>query len=217
MAVTGVRLKLQKLMGATIADRANWTYREIRPMPVPPSWTKGQKVVGDCSKGVQFLAKWAGAPDPMGNNFGAFGNSQTIWLHLRHVATAAELEVGDIVTFGLDGEDHAAMVMQADPDPMLWSFGHQGAPDMYRLSADRREKTFCRLPIVEPPPTAEDKLRAMTGYYAWVAWRLGEGPWKPYGPHNRLVRPDVPRLIPAAWWRRYTLFLLNRKKGNAAS
>jgi hypothetical protein len=51
--------------------------------------------------------------------------------------------------------------------------------------------------VVEPPPTPQDKLRAKTGFYAWVAWRLGEGPWQHYSPANKTVRPAVLRPDPA--------------------
>ena len=76
------------------------------------------------------------------------------------------------------------------------------------------EVTLCKLPIVDPPMTPQDKLRAMTGFYSWVAWRLGEGPWKHYGELNKTVRPDVPKRISAQWWVRYRQFLANRHKGN---
>ncbi len=217
MPPSGVRLKLQKLMAATLADEQahhDWTYHAVRPLPVPPSWKPGQHVTGDCSKGVQMLAKWAAAPDPMGNNFGVYGNSQTICLHLQHLAQPSELAVGDIVTFGPNGRDHAAMVLKAGADPLLWSFGHQGAPNSYRLSADTRVHQLLRLPAPAYVPTAEDKLRAETGYWAWVQWRLGEGDWFHYAPATATVRPNVPKLIPPAWWVAYLQFLANRKKGN---
>lgn len=211
------RVELERLMRATLADQAayhDWRYRAVRPSRVPPMWHPGQYVEGDCSKGTQFLCRWGGAPDPMKNGFGDFGNSQTIWLKLHHVATASELEVGDIVTFGIDGGDHAAMVLEPGSDPLLWSFGHQGAPNTYRLSWDHRPRQFCKLPIIDPPPTHDDKLRAMTGFYSWVAWRLGEGPWRHKGVAVAAVRPAVPKLIPPDWWRRYTKFLLRRRRGN---
>lgn len=215
--MSDVRGQLAKLMQSTIMDAENWTYEAVRPLPVLPMWTKGQHVISDCSKGVQMLCRWAGAPDPMDNGFGPYGNSQTIWLVLRHLDTVEELEVGDIVTFGVDGQDHAAMVMEAGSDPLLWSDGHQGAPNAYRLSDDHRPHQFCKLPVITSPPSPGDNLRAMTGFYSWVAWRLGEGPWKLRGKANRTVRPNVPTVIPADWWRRYVQFLARRKKSLSAT
>lgn len=49
---------------------------------------------------------------------------------------------------------------------------------------------------------------------AWVAWKLGEGDWQHYGPATKTVRPDVPRVIPPSWWKRYAQFLLARNQGN---
>ncbi len=209
------RQRLQALMQETLNDEklhGAWTYLAVRPMTPPLSWKPGQHVVADCSKGCQFLARWASAPDPMQNGWDKYGNSQTIWIKLHHLQNATDLEVGDIVTFGLDGNEHAAMVMQAGADPLLWSMGHQGAPNTYRLSYDRRPRQFCRLPIADPPLTPQEKLRLETGFYSWVAWKLGEGPWVHYGEANKTVRPNVPKLIPANWWKRYVAFLANRRR-----
>jgi hypothetical protein len=64
--------------------------------------------------------------------------------------------------------------------------------------------------------TAADKLRAKSGWYAWVAWRLGKAGWKPYGKANPRVRPHVPRAIPASWWRRTTTFLASASSDPSA-
>lgn len=56
-------------------------------------------------------------------------------------------------------------------------------------------------------------LRAKTGYWNWLAWTLGEGPWKGYHPSDRNVRPNVPKRIPLSWWAKREAFLFNRKKG----
>lgn len=219
MSLSPVRQCLHDLMAATVADEqthADWTYRAVRPTPVPSLWQPGQHVTGDCSKGVQMLSRWAKAPDPMRNGFGVYGNSSTIWAVLPRIAKT-QLEVGDIVLFGSDGRDHAAMVYQAGYDPTVWSFGHQGAPNFYRLSQDRREQSYRKL-MSDPIVSAKDaKLKAETGYWAWLAWRLGEADWQGRGPRNPSVRPNVPMLIPPDWWRRLTIFLANRKRGNAAT
>lgn len=214
-----VRQKLHDLMQATVQDEAarrDWFYRAVRPMPVPASWHPGQQIVGDCSTGVRYLCKWAGAPDPMDpehNSFNPYGNSQTMWLHLQHLGSRSDLLVGDVVTFGAWGSEHAAMVYKAGADPTVWSFGHQGAPEFYPLSYDRREQQYLRLPVTYTP-THDDKLRARTGWFAWVAWKLGEGDWRHHKPADPAVRPDVPRRIPVQWWARYVQFMANRKKAN---
>jgi GH24 family phage-related lysozyme (muramidase) len=57
---------------------------------------------------------------------------------------------------------------------------------------------------------ARAKLRTRTGYYSWLAWRLGREDWKPYGKQRRSVRPHVPARVPAAWWGRERAFLAAR-------
>lgn len=208
------RAELVTLMQETLLDeriRGDWTYRAVRPMPVPFSWRPGQWVTGDCSKGVQYLCRWAGTHDPMGRNYDPYGNSQTLWSNLQSLDQPNDLLPGDIVTFGYNGDDHAAMVLEPSADPVLWSFGHQGAPNTYRLSYDTRPKQYRRNPLPVHVPTPEERLRAMTGWFAWVAWRLGEGDWRTYGKLNPRVRPDVPKMIPPDWWKRYADFLRNRK------
>jgi hypothetical protein len=54
-------------------------------------------------------------------------------------------------------------------------------------------------------------LRARKGYFAWLAWTLGEGDWKGYGERNAAVRPAV-RKKAGSWWARRTAFLARRKK-----
>lgn len=63
--------------------------------------------------------------------------------------------------------------------------------------------THAKKPAPKPvaKPVAPAVLRARTGYWSWLGWRLGQAAWKPYGKTNPHVRPRVPRAVPAAWWR----------------
>jgi hypothetical protein len=215
VAAVGARDRLRRLMAATAADSSRWFYRPVRPQAVPQSWARGQTVTADCSKAVQFLCRWAGGiPDPMRSNWGPYGNSQTLWSLMQPLETRGQLQPGDVVVFGPDGRDHAAMVYAADADPLLWSFGHQGAPNLYRLSADRRVTAFRSLGLPAPPPSPAERLRAESGFYSWVAWRLGEGQWRAFGPQDAAVRPSVPAKVPAEWWGRLVAFLAARRTGN---
>lgn len=58
-----------------------------------------------------------------------------------------------------------------------------------------------------------DTLRSRSGWPAWVAWRLAEGGWKPYGKANPKVRPRSPRLIPPSWWARLAKHLASAPPG----
>lgn len=51
------------------------------------------------------------------------------------------------------------------------------------------------------PLTKAQKLRAKTGYWSWLAWHFGQGAWRGYKPAAPIVRPHVPKVIPAAWWK----------------
>lgn len=215
-----IRNRLESLMQETLRDQerfGNWRYWDFRPRPVPSDYKTGMKVIGDCSKGVQFLCKWGGAPDPMGLNYGPYGNSQTLCFHLEHAPYASDLEIGDVVTFGWNGNEHAAMVLEPGLDPLLWSFGHQGAPNTVRLSTDHRYHQYRKLPIGPFVVSPQQVLRDKTGWFSWVAWRLGEGDWAAYDPKDPKVRPSVPNPPPVKWWVELAKFLANRSKGNKQS
>lgn len=208
----------------TVADEqvyGDWTYHAVRPCYMPTvarHWQARTKVVGDCSKGCQFVSWWSPpAPDPMGQQWGPNGNSQTLWMNCQHLDHPSELLVGDFVTFGYDGSEHAACVLEAGNDPLLWSFGHPGSPNTYRLSQDRRPQQYLRNPLPDYRPTPDDRLRARTGWFAWMAWYQGEGDWRHHPARDKRVRPNVPRLIPPAWWKRRAQFLLRRNTGTKLS
>jgi hypothetical protein len=219
-----VRSNLGTLMDATVADEVAhhlWDYHAVRPMYVPAAWAPGDDEEGDCSKGVQYVCRWEGSVhDPMGMDWGPYGNSTTICLHLTHLDSLADVRVGDIVTFGLHGDEHAAMVRGLVKrngkvvDLNLWSFGHQGAPNFYLLSQDGREYQLLRvrLAIHAHAKTPPSVLRAKTGYWSWRQWRLGTGAWHGYGKRDRDVRPNVPHRIPAAWWKRFAQSLPKQRK-----
>lgn len=59
----------------------------------------------------------------------------------------------------------------------------------------------------KPVPAAVARLRAKTGYYAWLSWYLGREGWKRYGPHNPKVRPHVAVTVAKGWWRREAAFV----------
>lgn len=223
------RAKLVQLMNATARDQAAhslWTYLAVRPQAIPMSWKAGQRVVVDCSDGCRALARWAGIhDDPAGNGYASFGNSSSIWVHLHH-APLELAQPGDIFTFGYyAGEKHACMALDAGGNPRVWNMGRPGQPEIRRLSDEIAAHrgmtvTLCKLNAPDPPPTTQDLLRAHTDFWSWLAWSLGEGPWKPYGASNPKVRPNVGKVIAVAhptWWARRAQFVGARNKGNKAT
>lgn len=217
-----VRAALAVTMRASLADQEvhhDWTYAAVRPLSYPGKQGAGYPVGNkrsDCSWGVRLNCWWTkDTPDPMLAGFNDSGNSSTLCARLVHVETASELEVGDIITIGVNGGEHACQVLIAGSDPTVWSDGHQGAPNSFPISADTRwPKQYLRLPLPDVPETPKEKLREKTGYWAWMQWLLGEGSWRNYLPKEADVRPNVPRVIPTSWWLARAKYLLARKKGN---
>lgn len=224
------RSALVTLMAATVASqqaRHNWRYRPVRPQEVTLTLNDlvSELVDADCSDGVRCLCHAVGVKDdPAGTGYQPYGNSSSIWAHLHHISLTAA-QPCDIVTFGrYSGESHALMLWEkygtGDAEWWCWNHGATGQPAKRRLLDEIAAHagmavTVCRLNVQDPKPTPEDELRAMTGFYSWLAWQLGEGPWKRYGPENRAVRPNVPKVIPnPSWWARRAQFLSNRKKAN---
>lgn len=226
-AAVNYRSAMAAVMKQTVDDEAkygNATYAAVRPQTVLASYTSGEKWEADCSDGCRSVAHIAKLPDdPAGNNWADFGNSSSIWTHLHTDLPITAAEIGDIFTLGFStGEAHACMAYDVtDPsDPVVWNMGTEGQPVFRKLSQEiaghpGMTVTLCKInlpPVPVPPAVAH--LRAQTGFYSWLAWVLGESDWRTYGKKNKNVRPNVPRVIPAAWWTRYAVFLKNRKKPN---
>ena len=225
MALAPERQRLVELMAATVNDQAhhrNWRYRAVRPQAILPHYIQAGYVEADCSDGCRDLCRWANIPDPAGNVYAPYGNSSSIWAHLPHISLS-DAQPGDIVTFGYRyGEKHACMLWEhVNGEWLVWNMGRPGQPAKRRLADEiaahaGMAMTVCQLPIKDLPPTPQQLLRQRTGFYSWLAWQLGEGPWRHYAPKTLAVRPNVPKVIPLAWWLRRKQFLLNRKRGNKA-
>ena len=216
--MTTVRDKMEAKMRETLIDNArfhDWVYAAIRPLSVPHTWKPGQRVIADCSKGCQYIAHWGDAPDPMGRHFDPYGNSTTMTAHLPHLDHPSELQVGDYITFGFYGSEHAAIVLERGSDPLLWSMGHPGAPNTYRLSADHRVHYLLHNPTPKAPLTPKEKLRLKKGFWAWYQWSLGLGHWHHYGKKNKSVKTIVPKRIPLRWWKHRARLLMLRRKMQA--
>lgn len=230
MTLAPERVRIVDLIDKTCADQARLhrdVYGFFRPQTIPRVYVPGMKLVLDCSDYVRFICCASGVvDDPAGNDYADYGNSASIWVHLHQHIDLADALPGDIPLWGYSmGEKHASILHSFDAQTQQWkvgNFGEQGQPIIDWLAQEQAAHrgmtmTICRLHAPAPPPTPEDKLRALTGFYSWVAWKLGEGPWKGYKPADKTVRPNVPKVISPAWWKHYTVFLANRKKGNPSA
>lgn len=86
--------------------------------------------------------------------------------------------------------------------------GHHDPGTGYPLAAlIKMTAAYAGTPQVTPAVRA---LRARAGYWAWLAWSLGEKPWQGYRAFTAAVRPHVPKLIPDVWWTRRAAFVGSR-------
>lgn len=82
----------------------------------------GAQWTPDCRASVLWVCKWSGWKSPTG--MGWIGNSESMWRHLPHFSNVADCGHGTIVTYGPQGDEHVAMVIQPDGDnPWLMSHG----------------------------------------------------------------------------------------------
>ena len=104
----------------------------------------GGSIMFDCSQAVTQLCKWTGLDDPNGLGYKWPGYTGTLLQHLAHYSDPAGAGIGAIVVYGPGTGEHASMVFEHGSDPLLWSHGFEGGPQLIRLSAQRR---YHRAPV----------------------------------------------------------------------
>jgi hypothetical protein len=149
-----------------VNHRAEMTYAEIRPMPSINNAAGNYHWTGDCSSWVTQVYKWAGAPDPMGNAYNGYGNTQTLTGRGRQISLG-NVRPGDVVVydaFGPLSNQHTAIVVEAGPDPLCSSMGKQGDPHLVHVSEDGRPPTYLRFVTTIPdPPVKPHSVAAVLG------------------------------------------------------
>ena len=205
-----------------IAHESQIHYRQARPMEDVRSSSRLKMLPrwADCSEFVTDGYAYAGAPDPNGLNYSGAGYTGTLLTHGAKISQSSLLP-GDLVVFGRSPGVHVCGVLAAGVDPLLASHGQEAGPIKISLSVEKKyhagETVTCLRTLPRPQPKAPLKvtpgtLRARTGYWAWLCWRIAEGDWKPYGRRNALVRPHVAKKTSASWWARSRKFLAARKE-----
>ena len=150
------RDELVALANKSVAQHANFTYAEIRPMKL----TKTGPWIGDCSTFVTWLYWMCGLPDPNGLNYNGTGYTGTLLSHGTKIPLA-EVQPGDVIVYGPGTGWHTAIVVEAGPDPMTVSMGQQGDPSRVRVSQDGRlPQTFLRFIPADAKPSAPAKPAA---------------------------------------------------------
>jgi hypothetical protein len=143
MATEDCRAHALAIMNWLIAMRDHIHYAQARPMATASFYEQdlvtlfkgGHTIAPDCSEMITDVCRWAGLHDPNGMGFNGFGNSASMWDHLPHYTNPSKAHVGAIVVFGQGGSQHAAMIKEPSPDPILFSHGSASGPISVSLSA----------------------------------------------------------------------------------
>lgn len=106
----------------------------------------GKHLMMDCSQGITSLYKWACLEDPSGPhyNFKFAGYTGSLLAYLPHYSDPKKARTGAIVIYGAGTGEHASLVFEPGKDPLLWSHGFDGGPQLIRLSVQR---TYHHLPV----------------------------------------------------------------------
>lgn len=104
----------------------------------------GGSLMMDCSQGVTCLYKWAGLQDPNGLGYRYAGYTGTLLEHLPHYSDPSKARVGALVVYGPGTGDHVSMVVEWGKNPLLWSHGFEGGPQLVRLATQR---SYHRAPV----------------------------------------------------------------------
>lgn len=104
----------------------------------------GKELMMDCSQAVTQLCHWAGLDDPNGLDYRYAGYTGTLLERLPHYKNPAGAMVGALVVYGPGTGDHVSMVYERGDDPLLWSHGFDGGPQLVRLS---HQRSYHRAPV----------------------------------------------------------------------
>jgi len=107
-----------------------------------PLWT-------DCSGFVTYCYWATGLPDPSGLAYRWVGFTATLLENAAkngHITfNLALARPGDPIVIGPGTGDHAVIVIESGPDPLVVSHGNEAGPQVYRSSVDTREpKRVCQ-------------------------------------------------------------------------
>lgn len=143
-----------------VANKGWFTYQESRPFPLyEPSASR--HIANDCSATVVLCFWLASAPDPTGNHFNGYGNTDSLVAHCQQIPLSV-VQPGDLVIYYEGGQTvHTAIIVQADPDPLTMSHGMPSEPALVHVSQDGRPHLYFRALPVDPPappipPVQED-------------------------------------------------------------
>jgi len=134
-----------------IAHEPQINYERLRPVPlgVPRRTIPAGGITTDCSGAVILACKWAGVPDPSGQNYSGEGFTGSFVSHLTHI-TRPMVQPGDVIVLGPGTGEHACLVLaKKGTDLEVGSHGGTRGPLSIMLSVEagyhQPPVTFLRL------------------------------------------------------------------------
>lgn len=120
------RKKVVEYFMWALANEAQGHYLQARPMDL--NNLHHVPFYDDCSEFYTKACKWAGLPDPNGNNFNGYGFTGTLRSHMHHIPVYM-VEPGDAVVYGYGSGHHVSGVILGYPALDLCSHGREAAPE----------------------------------------------------------------------------------------
>jgi hypothetical protein len=113
----------------------------------------GGELMFDCSQSTGQILIWAGVKAAWLRATYSNGvpvvYTGTMLGHLPHYTDPSKAGIGALVVYGPATGDHVSMVYEPGADPLLWSHGFDGGPQLVRLSVQRSYHrapvTFCSI------------------------------------------------------------------------
>ena len=127
-----IHYPLHDVRGA--ADAATW---RLSLKQLYAKLAGGGSIQFDCSQSSTQLFKWLNLKDPNGLDYRYPGYTGTMLEHLRHYSNPEDAYVGALCVFGPGTGHHVSVVYEHGADPLLWSHGREGGPELVRLSNQR--------------------------------------------------------------------------------
>ncbi len=126
------RKKIKRAMNWGLLNTRAIHYLQERPFEPSAIAERRLPLSIDCSASTAQLYKDAGRPDPNGNDYSGYGNTETLrsFTPLRKSVSAAR--VGDFIVYGPDGRpdlQHVVVVYERrGNNPVVWSHGQEAGP-----------------------------------------------------------------------------------------
>lgn len=103
-------------------------YRQTRPFNVDAIRDHALPLTTDCSGSATMLYRAAGQPDPNGRGYDGTGFTGTLRAHVPERHGVASCLPGDLIVYGPGSGSHVVLVLEAGPDPLVWSHGQEAGP-----------------------------------------------------------------------------------------